>query len=320
MVASVDNAVARGANPTGVSNSAPAIQAALDTDGACYIPAGVYRIDTGLTLGSGQTLFGEGMGDPQVSGEVGTVLKGNGLSGPLLTVSATSHAVVENLNIQDAPVGIQVNTSTQNSKVFRNIKISGCTRGVQSSASSAIWMSSFQNIQVMNPLVGFDFTAALDNTTLNLMSCHVVNLQSGGTGFFFNGGVSCPIVGCSVTGVTTTNAYAIRGHQQAWSLPIVGFLFRDNACGIIELRHGLSSASMLGGYFDTDRCTAGSPPLFDIEGGDFVATGIHVAGAQNYPTICNEGGRAVFQEPKPNLRSFPGMPAGVKILFDGAYV
>src|SRR5215468_10670620 len=54
------------ADKTGASDAQPAIQAAINAAGAgavVYLPAGIYRIDTTLTLGpgfSGKTLRGAG--------------------------------------------------------------------------------------------------------------------------------------------------------------------------------------------------------------------------------------------------------------------
>ena len=56
----VANVLDFGADPTGVADSTSAIQAAIDVNGAVFLPKGTYRTTATLTLASKTQLFGEG--------------------------------------------------------------------------------------------------------------------------------------------------------------------------------------------------------------------------------------------------------------------
>jgi hypothetical protein len=51
-----------GADPTGVADSAPAINAALATGRPTWLPKGRYFVRSALNVGSGGVLFGDGRG------------------------------------------------------------------------------------------------------------------------------------------------------------------------------------------------------------------------------------------------------------------
>ena len=57
----VANVLDFGADPTGVMNSAPAINAALATGHTVWLPRGTYRLLSALAVGLGQTLYGDGV-------------------------------------------------------------------------------------------------------------------------------------------------------------------------------------------------------------------------------------------------------------------
>lgn len=61
------NALAYGADPTGVANSVGAIQTALNTGHKVFLPRGTYSIGTTLTIPAGGGIIGEGMGFTVIS-------------------------------------------------------------------------------------------------------------------------------------------------------------------------------------------------------------------------------------------------------------
>ena len=60
--ADVANVLDFGADPTGVADSAPAIQAALATARNVWLPCGIYLVRSQLAVGNGQELYGDGRG------------------------------------------------------------------------------------------------------------------------------------------------------------------------------------------------------------------------------------------------------------------
>ena len=59
-----------GAVGNGVTDDTAAIQAAINSGKAAYLPAGTYRVTTSLTLPSGAIVFGEGPALSVVESEV----------------------------------------------------------------------------------------------------------------------------------------------------------------------------------------------------------------------------------------------------------
>ena len=58
----VCNVIDFGADPTGVADSAPAINSAAALGKAVYLPAGTYHIRSRISLAGGQTMYGDGRG------------------------------------------------------------------------------------------------------------------------------------------------------------------------------------------------------------------------------------------------------------------
>lgn len=87
-----NNVLDFGADPTGVSDSSAAIQAALDLGGAIYIPAGTYRILTTLVFKGDSEIFGDGPGV--------TILKWYGANtGTIMEDSSVATTSDINLNV-----------------------------------------------------------------------------------------------------------------------------------------------------------------------------------------------------------------------------
>jgi hypothetical protein len=86
------NALDYGADPTGVTDSAAAIQAALDTEKAVFLPEGTYKISSTLTLtGTGTSLIG--------AGPKNTVLIADLAVSPVVQVSDGYYNVISNLRV-----------------------------------------------------------------------------------------------------------------------------------------------------------------------------------------------------------------------------
>lgn len=147
-----------GADPTGVTDSTAAIQAAIDYSGAAgpaiYIPAGTYLITSSLTITSQRRIFGDG--------NRRSILRLN-------TSSTATYAVNILLPNNVAAVGmdigyfgiicdagsargsgISINTGIVNSAIsqsaFHDIYITNCTRGVF--VDGVVYMCSFRGITV----------------------------------------------------------------------------------------------------------------------------------------------------------------------------
>ena len=74
----VANVLDFGADPTGVADSAPAINAALATGRSVYMPEGIYHIRSQLNAGPGSRLFGDGRGNTAltISGDFSSAATG----------------------------------------------------------------------------------------------------------------------------------------------------------------------------------------------------------------------------------------------------
>ena len=69
-----------GADPTGVTDSTTAIQAAINsvTTGRIYLPAGTYKTTTTISLKNGVSIYGDGSGITTIS---------NATANPIITVN-----------------------------------------------------------------------------------------------------------------------------------------------------------------------------------------------------------------------------------------
>jgi len=122
----VANVLDFGADPTGVSDSSAAIQAAITARQQVYIPQGVYRINTALTPSNAQSIFGDGVNQTRL--RAGTV----GMTVIDFPSGSYSNVIIKNLTIEGdakADRGISFIGSVQGAVSnceFNNITIAGC--------------------------------------------------------------------------------------------------------------------------------------------------------------------------------------------------
>ena len=122
----VANVLDYGADPTGVTNSSAAIQAALTARRQVYIPQGTYLINTTLSPTDTQSVFGDGVNQ--------TILKAGTVGMTVINYpsGAYSNVIIKNLTINgDAKAnrGISFIGSAQGAVSnceFNNISIGGC--------------------------------------------------------------------------------------------------------------------------------------------------------------------------------------------------
>jgi hypothetical protein len=109
------NVIDHGADPTGVADSAPAINAALATGEAVWVPTGKYRLLSGVSLGAAQMLYGDGVGtvlqfdsdfDPAAPGMIIITVPGNPIT------QAHRHATVRDLLLDFTAPAETITTAT----------------------------------------------------------------------------------------------------------------------------------------------------------------------------------------------------------------
>jgi hypothetical protein len=131
----VVNVLDYGADRTGVSSSAAAIQAALDTGLNVYLPSGEYLVDTTLTLtAAGQAVYGDGAFVSRITSSV---------TGTAATIDTNTFDYVE----------------------LRDFSVFGQATGSPYQDTVAIWLndstrSLIRNVHVRYSAIGFKFTNA----------------------------------------------------------------------------------------------------------------------------------------------------------------
>lgn len=323
--------VAYGADPTGVSNSATAVQNAVNSNsGKVFAPNGVYRMDSTVVFSTeAAVLEGAGYGDPQVAGEVGAVFKGNGLgSSPMFQIDAADAVTLRDFQVQNAQIGLLYTQSTGSRYVAQRIKISGVDYGVR--LTGGIWESCWEMIKVINPIIGFDCRFSDLHTTLVFALCAVDGLsQSGGAAFAIPNGFAPHLLACSAKNITQTDAAALRvtrtsGNIFTYGASITGFLYQGNVCRLIDTRDSgfTSMITFEGGAIDLTACTASTPPLIHLNSAgrvNFCDTWFG-PDAPSCPTL-HSGGTVNFDRANRNIKSWNSMTVGTMHgIHDGAFV
>lgn len=172
-ISDVVNVLDFGADPTNIQDSAVAIQNALDYASAhgfmrVYIPAGLYKIKTGLTM-NGVEVFGDGPGQTG-STRGGSMLfsgSGNMTTGTVMTMTApTSHGGMRSAFLHDIAIlcnagpavkGLQMAYPVEGVKmnvtaVLDSVRIQYCDYGVRTSAGTG--HQTLTNVQALNNFCG----------------------------------------------------------------------------------------------------------------------------------------------------------------------
>jgi hypothetical protein len=210
-------AVGDGVNDDAASIQA-AINAALQTNGVVWFPAGNYNVGTTLLLGDGNqngvSLAG--------AGAYGTVLRWVGpIDGTLLKVDRATFYRISGLNFlnvmskgttQGIWVKAAIGTGTRsNGAVYENVLIDGFGtgfRGGDHSVSQACSEYLFVGLQVQNCDVGISLE---DSNTLDFVF-HMLGIASNGIGLTNKMGAgSVHVYGGSASGQTTTDFYTTGG-------------------------------------------------------------------------------------------------------------
>jgi len=152
-----------GADPTGITDSYAAIQAALNANSSVYIPKGTYRITTELTLNSNQFLHGDGAASVIYS-------TGGAINNAINLVMAyeKTNIVVEGINVQATYYGNAFPTIGTFTGMGIPIGLVGCSYSVvrksyvskgggyvsgQNQGSCGIYLSSSKYCRVLDNYV-----------------------------------------------------------------------------------------------------------------------------------------------------------------------
>ena len=189
-----------GAKGDGVTNDAPAIQAAITAastagGGVIYYPPGTYLVGTSLTLPNGVNHWGSGQG-------VSTIKAAAALAGPVFTqVVASGHSIINvgwrnltldgNTGPSGSNIGILIDTSALNTTPYYNVK----AEDVDFQNCKIGWQHAANNVN----------GTALFNETLCL-SCRFYNNACGAVvgGTYASTFSDCLFAGNTIIGVGTS--------------------------------------------------------------------------------------------------------------------
>lgn len=186
----VANVLDYGADPTGSTDSSPAIQAALTARQQVYIPQGTYLINTALLPLSTQSIFGDGVNQ--------TILKAG-------TVGMT---------VLDYPSGAYSNV------VLRDFSIDGNSKaqtGIKMLASSqgAISNCEVNNVQIATCTL---YQMYLSQATYCVIDrCVFAGVGVGDYGLFLNNCYSSEVKNCTMYGGSAASLLVAKGSQITFS-------------------------------------------------------------------------------------------------------
>jgi hypothetical protein len=306
-----------GADPSGLAECSSAIQAALDTGKAVYLPTGTYLIDTKLKLGAdGQIVYGDGTGN--VNEPARTIIKWTGLlGGTMISVSNGFTENWQNCTIRDMWLNGNslANTAVQGydgaiaggawRNRYVNLTISGLT-GVNNTAFD-LGGGAFPNFAHDPEITGcFVIGAArgvicggaitrVINTTFSLCNEPIVGL--GGSAWTFTGCVF------SQSGNVDFNGTNIQLAQ------FNGCWFEDSTNGIYVASASQGSVGFFGCYLQTK--STNTTKLMDMgnAAGNFVIKGCYVPASSGSSLVINVNGSFDYDVLASNVTIQPGYRA-----------
>lgn len=231
------NVIDFGADPTGVTDSAAAIQAAINAvatsgGGTIFFPSGNYKTNSGITLVSNLTL----------QGETGTVLKPSN-SVPLWAYRglSTNNVKVKDLTFEGTGTAYtDGNQQLLNISSASNIEITGCT--FKNARISGVVIAGCGNVHISNSNLNNNYLYGADirDNSYNVTVDSCVFELNGNTGTATsNFGRGLVLWQCSNSTVTNSvfnqnTEYGLRLYSQAGdvnanrNIAISNCVFRDN--------------------------------------------------------------------------------------------
>jgi hypothetical protein len=166
----IANVLDYGADPTGVADSAPAINAAIAANKYVYLPAGTYKVNTAIDLKSypAAGLFGEAY-------QAVTIVAGAAMTGVIDLYDTVdvydglSEYPIYNLKIDGAGLAsIGVRVRFRHKVDAQNLYVDNCTTAYWMADS---WIAIYTNCKSHTCTNGFHLEGANHNTNFN--ACHV---------------------------------------------------------------------------------------------------------------------------------------------------
>ena len=311
------NVLDYGADPTGAADSAVAIQAALDTGRAVYLPTGTYLINSMVKLGAdGQIVYGDGTGN--VNEPARTIVKWGGASGgTMLSISNGTTENWQNCTIRDmwfngnslAHTAIQGYNGAISGGAWRNRYVNLTISGLTGANNTAFDFGggAFPNFAHDPEITGcFVIGAArgvicagaitrVINTTFSLCTVPIVAL--GGSAWTFTGCVFSQSANVDFNGVD------IQAAQ------FNGCWFEDSVNGIYVASSSQGAVGFFGCYLQTK--STNTTKLMDMgnAAGNFVIKGCFVPASSGSSLVINVNGNFDYDVLASNVTIQPGYRA-----------
>lgn len=216
ILGAANNILDFGADPTGASDSSAAIQAALDLQGAIYIPAGTYRIATTLVFKGDSEIFGDG---PGIS-----ILKWYG---------ANTSTVMEDSSVATT-TDINLNVTIRDLEIDGNSYATGSTFGLK---CYRVGYATFSNLYIHDcgsSLLRWGYSQA-DTRDVNIVNCRLEYARTGD---------ACQGVG---TNITHSNCRAFSAGDTAFAL-LYDFDATTNPSGLYSKNVSFTNCVAVGQY------------------------------------------------------------------------
>ena len=258
-----------GAAGDGVTDDTVAIQAALTSHTAVYLPPGLYRISSTLTVGFGKTLYGAGQS---------SILHGTGTGFDLIQLP-DGYASVHGLRLENGRSAIRlsglIGPCVQNA--ISDITVWQPTYGIVLDGGSRgdrpCYWNSFTRVLVAQPAVhGVWLTLSGAGDTPNANKFHDVRVYSlgaatSGCGFFVEAGrYNNSFFDCEANLSTTAAACFRLGANTNKNLLVNLYCESLGALPNVQLDAGSVETSIINLF-----SAAAGPAIYDLSGGQYCA-------------------------------------------------
>jgi hypothetical protein len=226
------------ADPTGATDSSAAIQAAINSGQAVFIPTGTYKVSTTITLSrAGQLVFGSGIGSMIVTdsatavvfsitaqeGELhsltinSSVTRTAGGTNSFIDIVNVGYVHIHDILIQNFTDGIRMTGSG-----VAGIRIHDVTMNLGISGGAAIEIDNGVDIVISDVLIGGTSSGSQISTGIVVFACGDVTLRHCSTVFAGNGLSVAPASGAVVQALFVTECFFDSGNAAGIDVEATG--------------------------------------------------------------------------------------------------